>query len=270
MEIPMNLKVVSVLGALVAASSSFAVTTAASGELVLGFGATGGTGSSLNLEVALGTVSNYTALSDGNLHSLGRLSGADLAATYGADWTTRADLNWGIIGFTGNSLNNTVWASKEQAVVGTMGTPWAKMPASGGNTAGSVIKSTVAGLTAAAATANSSYAGVLETSALQSWYTTQGTTGSAFKTPYETDTLNNSTAFGTNSYVVSDLFQMVNTSAGQSSYVGSFGIDNTGGLWFSNDASDFAAIPEPSTYAMILGALTLGLVAVRRRMVKQA
>ena len=268
----MNFRSLLAVGALLAASASaFAVGgTAATGELVLGFGATGGTGSSQNLEVALGTAATYTALSDGQLHEIGRLSGADLAATYGADWNARADLNWGIIGFTGNALNNTIWASKKQSVVGTMGTPWAKMPASGGNTAGGVIKSVVSSLAAAPATANSSHSGVLEASTLQSWYTLQGTTGSAFKTPYETATFNNSTAIPAGGYVVSDLFQMVNTSAGQSSYVGSFGIDNTGGLWFSNDASDFAAIPEPSTYAMILGALTLGLVAVRRRMVKQA
>jgi hypothetical protein len=58
--------------------------------------------------------------------------------------------------------------------------------------------------------------------------------------------------------------------SGAGTYIGTFGIDADGALWFANNAAAFAAVPEPSTYAMILAGLTLGVVAYRRRFVNQA
>jgi len=50
--------------------------------------------------------------------------------------------------------------------------------------------------------------------------------------------------------------------------LGSFGIDtatNTAWAVVNQTGGDFVVIPEPSTYAAILGALTIGFVAMRRR-----
>ena len=64
-----------------------------------------------------------------------------------------------------------------------------------------------------------------------------------------------------NAFLTADLYQY--QKGVDALYLGSIALSNTGDLTFT-------AVPEPSTYAMILGALTLGFVAVRRRLVKQA
>jgi hypothetical protein len=55
--------------------------------------------------------------------------------------------------------------------------------------------------------------------------------------------------------------------------LGTYGIDtatNTAWAVVNQTGGDFVVIPEPSTYAAILGALTISFVAIRRRRVRQA
>ena len=89
------------LGAAAMLSSGGAeAATAANGDILLGFRATGGTGSTKNLVVNLGPA---TALENATgTVSLGNL-GTDLANTYGTEWQTRNDLFWGVAGTVGNS-----------------------------------------------------------------------------------------------------------------------------------------------------------------------
>ena len=66
------------------------------GDLILGFRADGGQGADTNLKVNLDPASGLAT--GGTTTVLTRLAVADLVATYGADWATRSDLSWGVIG----------------------------------------------------------------------------------------------------------------------------------------------------------------------------
>ena len=89
--------------------------TASVGDLILGFRASGGTGSSLNLEVNLGPASGYSGLAPNTSFVVSRLSVLDLVSTYGAGWDMRNDLSFGIVGATGASPAGTFPARTHQA-----------------------------------------------------------------------------------------------------------------------------------------------------------
>ena len=126
-----TLAVVLALGAAAMLTSGGAeAATAANGDILLGFRATGGTGSTKNLVVNLGAA---TALENATgTVNLGNL-GTDLANTYGSSWNTRSDLFWGAAGtvgsFTdigtnpaktvyGSSVFSTAWTRKSSATHG--------------------------------------------------------------------------------------------------------------------------------------------------------
>ncbi|MBV6497993.1 MAG: hypothetical protein CJBNEKGG_00207 [Prosthecobacter sp.] len=128
-----TLAVVLALGAAAMLTSGGAeAATAANGDILLGFRATGGTGSTKNLVVNLGAA---TALENATgTVSLGNL-GTDLANTYGSEWKTRSDLFWGAAGtvgsFTdigtnpaktvyGSSVFSTAWTRKSNATHGAV------------------------------------------------------------------------------------------------------------------------------------------------------
>ncbi|MCX6960630.1 MAG: autotransporter-associated beta strand repeat-containing protein, partial [Verrucomicrobia bacterium] len=90
--------------------------------LLLGFRATGGTGSSQSLVIALGTIQDVLTSGSFTLN-LGHKSSL-VSQTYGANWYTRDDLNWGVLG--SDSSNGDAWISK------TTGSPF---PSAGGTTA---------------------------------------------------------------------------------------------------------------------------------------
>lgn len=277
----MNFKALTALGALVAASSAFAVTVtntstpwAGASELVLGFGSSLST---QNLEIALGTAASFSALADGQVHEIARLNAADLVTVFGTNWQN-SSVNWGIAGFAGSAINNTAWMSQErtdaQIQSGEELTPYARWSSAIGNTVGGKIKGVQMGLAGVAANGSNGYTAIVETSWGPSWTTQggQGEIGKAFSSTVDKPLFNNDLGmFATASYAsgvsVSDLFQ-INSGSGASTYVGTFAITGDGQLLFSKDASLFA-IPEPSTYAMILAGLTLGVVAYRRRTAKQ-
>src|SRR5271169_4109928 len=70
------------------------VLSAHQGDLILGFRATGGTGAGLNLEVDLGSISNFYNAAPGSTTVLSALVSQDLADTYGAGWFTDTNLFW--------------------------------------------------------------------------------------------------------------------------------------------------------------------------------
>lgn len=289
----MKLHILPILGALLAASTASAVTVTnpiappapyvGSGELVLGFGSADST---YNVEVALGTAAYYQGLAGGQLHAVGRLSVEDLRTAYGETWQS-STVNWGIFGWAGSAINNTTWASMERSaelvLSGAALTPYNRSSSSIGNTVGGKVKGVQMGLAYLTPTTNSPYTAVVETSWAvtgavvgSSWTVQggQGEVGKMFSSALDKATVNNSTemtvteAF-TQGVAVSDVFAMPSGS-GLGTYLGTFAIDGDGNLWYANDPTLFTAVPEPSTYAMICAGLTLGVVAYRRRFVKQA
>ena len=89
--------------------------SAANGDILVGFRATGGIGSTKNLVVNIGAA---TSLESGDAY-LGNIN-ADLTATYGSDWAKRKDLFWGAVGAVGSSdaigtnPAKTVYASRSE------------------------------------------------------------------------------------------------------------------------------------------------------------
>src|SRR5579863_3509547 len=85
-------------------------------DLVLGFRATGGQGAGLNLEVDLGSISNFYNGANIGL-TLPGLVVQDLVDDYGANWGSRTDLWWGAAATDGNAQGDpngkpasTLWA----------------------------------------------------------------------------------------------------------------------------------------------------------------
>ncbi|MBS0631609.1 MAG: PEP-CTERM sorting domain-containing protein [Verrucomicrobia bacterium] len=266
--------ILSLLACFPFAAHAQTVTTVTS-DLLLGFRASGGTGASLNLQVDLGAVTNYTtgAFSTPGIHAITNLSVNDLSsltAGYGASWNTRSDLTWGIAAATG-ATNKTLYATFAETTPGTAfaGTIDVQNQ-SLRNAAAGKIQGTVTALNGQNQTANSIYSSVLSASDPASW-TTNGfaDAGAAFSF-FDSSTFENSTNITGGSYAVSDLYKLATN--GTSTYVGSFALNSAGALFFSTTASSFAAtpVPEPSTYAAIAGVLVLGVAAWRRQQKKAA
>jgi hypothetical protein len=85
------------LGSMLAmtAPSAMAAWSFPNGNLLLGFQATGGQGSTVNVFFNLG--SGVTARDDADQGLLGNIN-ADLTAAYGANWYNRTDLYFGVVG----------------------------------------------------------------------------------------------------------------------------------------------------------------------------
>lgn len=116
-----------------------------SGDLFLGFRASGGTGGSEAYIVKLGRDTDAIFTVSGNVTSVGNV-GADLVAKYGAGWKTRDDLYWGIFGVRGLSSIPVLYASRERNPVATPATAWAPLVYSGRTSAGNRINSVLTGI----------------------------------------------------------------------------------------------------------------------------
>jgi hypothetical protein len=90
-----------------------------------------------------------------------------------------------------------------------------------------------------------------------SWSIFANNTGNGFSAPLDKNT---GLSLGSGQFEVIDLFQYLNSDTAAGTYIGSIELGSDGSLWFAT-----AAIPEPSTYAAILGVASLAFVAIRRR-----
>ncbi len=253
-------------------SSLYAGVPAASGDLILGFQATGGMGADTNLEVNLGPASAFYGAPAGSASVLTRLSAVDLANIYGNDWNTRPDLFWGVIGTTGVAAVSgvparTVWASRPETTPGTPSLGW---PRAGTFTL-QIPSNTIASLYTGApgsidrpeaiVTANSAFSAKVSAAESGSWKAQEGAiAGVSFKY-FNPSVMNavatfpaaNSSYDGT-AYTVLDLWEVrPGSAADQSTLVGGIGINNAGKLVFSRDVTKFG----PSTGPMQLGIPTI-------------
>jgi hypothetical protein len=112
--------------ALVAMQSAVAapVTPPSDGDIFLGFRAGGGQGSGVSYIVNIGNDATFRNTAPGQAVNLSTL-GADLEATFGANWHSRGDVYWGFFGAR-NVINPPVYASRAQVPTGT---PAADFPA---------------------------------------------------------------------------------------------------------------------------------------------
>lgn len=244
------------------------------GDLILGFQATAGTGSTQNLFYNLGSATSIRDDADGYLGVLGNLN-TDLEATFGVGWYSRSDLWVGAFGNL-NFAPNTGIGSLPAVNGDPSRTIYASRAATGANTSLAFSGFTGSALGTAGSnfsglenflptlTATGSGAAILDQTANpvqwnNSWTEWNPTPGAAFGT--FTGGIQNSFGQG-GSAVYLDIQRILSTTTGASP-TGTVG----GGDWMTTVSigsnGEIALVPEPSSMALlgVAGALAL----LRRR-----
>ena len=251
------------------------------------------TGNNTEYTIDLGQASLYmtggadATASNGSAINLGNY-GSDLSTIFGS-YSGSSTTFWSIVGTSGATGNtttgkttqgeyiDTVFVSNAESTPGTQTSAWSRASKNTqGNSvstittyASTIASSTATGSTGAVtlATSNpSSYDTIISGNGSKIGYTSSG--GFAVE-----DSFSQGTGLGG---ATLDLYRLTATTnvaqppttviptAGEI-YVGSFNFSSTGELQFSTNADSFAAIPEPSSYALMgLGSLLL-MVWFRRR-----
>jgi len=243
-------------------------------DLVLGFYATGGTGATTDLEVDLGNVSQFYGV--GGTLTLSSLN-TDLSSTYGSSWNTRTDLFWGVVGTTGSANGTTINSNTIAAKtiwggslnLGSGSTPWNKSSTFTQQTTANAVATLYSGASGSlngATALSDNTAGALISNALAgSWTKQEGSSntlafGSTFNPRSSFDITTNIAA---GSFAAADLYE-VQPGTGAGTELGTFALSSGGNLTYGASLGA-ATVPEPSTYAAILGATMLGFVSLYRR-----
>lgn len=269
-----------VLFAAIGATASFAQTvTYDAGDLLIGFQAhtPNSPGVTQNFMFNLGSAASFK---DASTH-LGYSSpianvGSQLEALYGANWFTRSDLSWGAIGLrapipgygTGNNPiidgdgTGTIYVSKESTGV-QESTPWGAMTRS----QAAVLSSRIVSLTHAssevsgtfskqdAAAGTNGFGAIVDASLENSWSTRVPGPGE-YSFGFFQGGIEGS--FGLSSeYVFLDIYRYTPDGI-DPNWVVTLAIDSIGNVYA------ISAVPEPSTYAALIGVAAMGLVFYRR------
>ncbi len=254
--------------------------TYSDGDLFLGVRASGNAGATQTYLINIGQGSVFRDKALGSTFTLGLGNIAiDLAAIYGSNWATRADLFWGVAGST-SILNagdpaNTIYASKEEVQAGAPGTGWDRRSNSQQTATVSKMQGVASGYTTdqqGSTDTNSSFAVIENITDPNNWASFQpggvnSTAGSSFGV--FTPSVEGDAPGGITSTKL-DLFRMVRSglddgtglTSGTGSYEGTFSIG-------SNGAVSYSVVPEPSTAALVCAGFTaLGLARRRRASAK--
>lgn len=258
-----------IVAALLAVGISGATFAADSNDLILGFRATGGVGSAQNLEVNLGSFSLYKNQAPGgstvtitNLLTGSAFGANTISAIYGSSWNTRSDVLWGVAGTIINGQTGPggeVGRSLYAAAIATGSLLDGQASSIGYNRASAI---TQGGPSAKIAGLYSKFGSdtviAPQASDLNSWSIQYGNTPAPFNygTLAQVKFDNNTAISG--SYIASDLYELL-PGSGPGTFLGTIAIFANGDVTFTG------AVPEPSTYAALMGAAVLGFVALRRR-----
>ena len=269
------------MGSALAASSAFGANFAfTNGDLILGFQATAGTGSTKNVFFNLGSgVSARNGVGMGT--ELGNI-GTTLAGVFGENWYTRSDVWFGVLGNLNGNPNSGV--GSRAAVDGDPSRTWyVSRAASTAGSAALINASTY--VSSSLGTAGTNFSGlegylpnltaqadgsaILDQSANQtewnnSWTKWNPIVGGAQGASLNTFTGGVQQTFGqSGSETFIDLQRVLSTNTGANptgtvgggTYVTSYSIDNTGAI---------SMVPEPSS-TLLIGVAGLGLALRRRR-----
>jgi len=267
----MNIKSVSAAALFLAAAMAAHAQTAGLNDIIVGF-RDANTGGASNLEVKAGSVTTLAALTTETL--IGNYASNLSAIT--ASWQTGTTaalhgLSWGAGGTASSTLiyGTSLWDKNASGTLGVAGSTlggnvWnAVASVSGGN---SKFGSLYTAFNSVSATpVGDGKAKTIAAGNTSSW-TALGSTTAAFGVFNPNNNgfagIEANNLVSGHSYQALDLYSVgVNTST----FLGTFA------LYAANEGSHlagdltFTAIPEPSTYAAILGVVTLGFAAIRRR-----
>lgn len=220
-----------------------------SGDLYLAFRAEGGTGGSSSYIVKIGQDTLFrSAAADTsfNVPDLGNI-GADLAATYGANWNSRSDLYWGIFGVR-PSASSILYGSRERNPVSEPAADWPLLDLTGRNTTASQITSvleSIGGYKELDATSNSSVAALQPNSSDASSYNKQVATPGTndFGSLSEWTSIEGSFSAGTSGTAL-DLFRIAGSGVTR---VGTFSLNNSGVLNFKAAGGSAPTAPVITT-----------------------
>lgn len=228
-------------------------------DLFVGFRATAGDGTEWAYLVNIGQASQFTAGTSFTLDAISAGIGADLTALYGDGWNLAGStVSWGIFGANNTT---TLYASKERTDLAAQSVPWANLGTNPRQSTASGILSAIAPWVNNAPAGGSGYTPVnlqagIQSSTIGQGYVFQLTSGvTDFSSSSQWSDIEGSFANGVANSVL-DLYSVnANTT-----YRGYFTINDQGIISFTT-----SAIPEPSTYALLVIAGTVALVALRRR-----
>ena len=254
------------------AVSSYAGTVSASdGDILLGFRATGGTGSTLNLEVDLGSYTNFNGLVAGTTFALPQLSPLDLSGAYGSTWFQRSDLLWSVATSSANTVaglpDNTFFETSVDSSLSNSGggsTVFKRQTSTAQFSVAQNIDGFVSGLNGSTTTANSSSASLVPDGGNS--YDANINAGTRPWNANSTSLMSftnveNNTNIPSGGFVQSDFYELLPTASGTANALelGYFRL-------FDNGTLTFTEVPEPSTYAVAaLAAIFVLITAIRRR-----
>jgi hypothetical protein len=241
------------------AVAAFTVRGAANYDLVLGFDSSNST-ETTNFLIDIGQVADYAAP---GTYNLGNYS-SSLTSLYGSDWYSANQVKWAAFGETKNTQGGSLYITSQwTSTTGTLGVDNSadySATLKGSTVNGALGK--VSQVYSSGVAGTSAEIGTLEIAkSSQNSFTTNAPF--AMTATLVNNTLNSDTINGA-SFSASDLYLVTNNgtaSAVSYSLLGTFAV-------YGNGDITFTVIPEPSTYAVILGALTIGFVALRRRFAK--
>jgi len=244
--------------ALLTASVRAQVVSAQQGDLILGFQASGGTGAGVNLEVDLGSISNFYNGANIGL-TLPGLAVQDLIDTYGANWGSRTDLFWGAAATDGNAANDangklasTLWATGVPGNAAPLsGTSGLQSPAA--TRMGGLYQGFVGSLNGASSTSNSATAARISNSESGSW-SVQETSGNSFG--FFSPKIDGQVA----SVGTLNLYELDPTATFPRPAA-----EEIGTLVLNGSGLSFQAVPEPSTWVLAIVGLGMSMLVLRRK-----
>lgn len=242
----------------VAAPARAAVVSFSQGDLLMGFHVSGGVGVGQTYVVDIGSAASFRDASGSTTLSLGNI-GADLTSIFGANWSTRSDLSWGIAGTSSNTASvngdpaRALYASQAQITVGDQGFAWVVDSSTNRASTSTRMQGMNNAFKTYQSTVNSAVAIVQGDSDNNGWRSYL-TGGAAANTPGGIDFGAFSGIEGTPSQAL-NLYRVTDGNPG--SLEGSFSIG-------SNGAVTFTAVPEAAS-SLLVGAGALLLAARRRR-----
>jgi hypothetical protein len=204
------------------------------GDLFAGFRATDGQGTAVTYLVKLGPDTVFRTAAAGSTIQVTGLGdvGADLSVLFGAGWSTRSEVQWGVFGVR-TSVNSTVYGSRASAPQGQPTVAWPDLNSTSRNGVAGAITSVleeVGGYKGAEATANSPIATVQTNTAEASSYARQ--VGTAGTTDFSSLSRWTSIETGFGSGPAAAALDVFRVASNGSSLLGTFSISATGTITF--------------------------------------